>query len=269
MIVIEIHGYVEPHTSFAVPTSVRVYAMCFPFDAIVPDLPPGLAVIAGGAAGERHTLTSADGTEFSAYLARAEGPTGVVVLPDIRGLFRFYEELAERFAAAGHPAIAIDYFGRTAGLGPRDEDFEFRPHVEQSTPEHVALDVAAAIEALGTERVVTVGFCFGGSMSFLQATEGHSHLAGAVGFYGGLAKRGVIERAPARRCRCSACSAATTSRSRPNRSRRSTRPCRSSTRSRSTRARRTPSSTGAPSSTPTSPRTRGSASWDSSPKLES
>ena len=44
--------------------------------------------------------------------------------------------------------------------------------------------------------MVTVGFCFGGSMSFLQATEGHSRLAGAVGFYGGLAKRGVIERAP-------------------------------------------------------------------------
>ena len=43
--------------------------MCFPFDAIVPDLPPGFQVIAGGAAGERHTLTSADGTEFSAYLS--------------------------------------------------------------------------------------------------------------------------------------------------------------------------------------------------------
>ena len=75
-------------------------------------------MIAGGAAGEHLTLTSADGTEFSAYLARAEGSTGVVVLPDVRGLFRFYEQLAERFAAAGHPAIAIDYFGRTAGPRP-------------------------------------------------------------------------------------------------------------------------------------------------------
>src|SRR6478735_1276727 len=137
--------------------------MCFPFDAIVPDLPPGFQLIAGGAAGERLTLTSADGTEFSAYLAQADGPTGVVVLPDVRGLFRFYEQLAERFAAAGHPAIAIDYFGRTAGLGPRDESFEYMPHVRQTTPDTVALDVAAAIEALDVERVVTVGFCFGGS----------------------------------------------------------------------------------------------------------
>ena len=45
--------------------------------------------------------------------ASADGSTGVVVLPDVRGLFRFYEQLAERFAAAGHPAIAIDDFGRT------------------------------------------------------------------------------------------------------------------------------------------------------------
>ena len=89
--------------------------MCFPFDAIVPDLPAGFQVMAGGAAGEHHTLSSADGTEFSAFLARAEGPTGVVVLPDVRGLFRFYEQPAERFAAAGHPAVAMDYFGRGGG----------------------------------------------------------------------------------------------------------------------------------------------------------
>src|SRR4051794_22849339 len=174
--------------------------MCFPYDAIVPDLPAGFQVIAGGAAGERLTLTSADGTEFSAYLARAEGPTGVVVLPDVRGLFRFYEQLAERFADAGHPAVAIDYFGRTAGLGPRDEDFEYMPHVQQTTPETIALDVATALEFLkqqtGIERAVTVGFCFGGSNSFLQAAEGHDGLAGVVGFYGTLSRRGVIDRAP-------------------------------------------------------------------------
>ena len=167
--------------------------MCFPFDAIVPELPERFQVIAGGAAGERLTLTSADGTEFSAYLAHADGPTGVVVLPDVRGLFRFYEQLAERFAAAGHPAIAIDYFGRTAGLGPRDEDFEWLPHVKQTTPENVALDVAAALAALGTERAITVGFCFGGAQSFMSATMGHAGLAGVVGFYGSLVGGGRIQ----------------------------------------------------------------------------
>ena len=173
--------------------------MCFPFDAIVPELPAGFQVMAGGAAGELHTLTSADGTDFSASLARAEGQTGVVVLPDVRGLFRFYEQLAERFAAAGHPAIAIDYFGRTAGLGPRDESFEYMPHVRQTTPETVALDVETALTALGADRAITVGFCFGGAQSFMSATFGHKGLAGAVGFYGSLERDGqrwALDRAP-------------------------------------------------------------------------
>src|SRR3954467_8551272 len=151
--------------------------MCFPFDAIVPELPPGFQVIAGGAAGEHLTLTSADGTAFSAYLARADGPVGVVVLPDVRGLFPFYQQLAERFAAAGHPAIAIDYFGRTAGLGTRDEDFEWMPHVQRTRPETVALRGEAAITALGAERAVSVGFCFGGAQSFMSAPFGHAGLA--------------------------------------------------------------------------------------------
>jgi carboxymethylenebutenolidase len=177
--------------------------MCFPFDAVVPDLPAGFHVIAGGAAGEHVTVTSADGTEFSAYLARAGGPAGVVVLPDVRGLFPFYEQLAERFAAAGHPAIAIDYFGRTAGLVPRDEGFEYLPHVQQTAPETIARDVEAALQRLreetGAERAITVGFCFGGAQSFMQAAEGHAGLAGVVGFYGSLEREGrrwALDRAP-------------------------------------------------------------------------
>ena len=39
-----------------------------------------------------------------------------MILPDVRGLYRFYEELALRFAERGHAAIAFDYFGRTAGV---------------------------------------------------------------------------------------------------------------------------------------------------------
>jgi carboxymethylenebutenolidase len=163
--------------------------MCFPFDAVPPEIPAFHRVMAGGAAGEALTLTSADATEFSAYLARAEGPTGVVVLPDVRGLFRFYEQLAERFADAGHSAIAFDYFGRTAGLGPRGEDFDYPPHVQQTTPDTVAQDVHATVEHLkretGVTTIVTVGFCFGGAQSFMQGARDHG-LAGVVGFYGSL-----------------------------------------------------------------------------------
>jgi carboxymethylenebutenolidase len=167
--------------------------MCFRFDAVPPELPPGYRAIAGGAAGERLTLTSSDGTRFAAYLARADGPTGVIVLPDVRGLYRFYEQLAERFADAGHSALAIDYFGRTAGVGERGEDFEYMPHVQQTRPETVALDVHAGVERLraetGASTIVTVGFCFGGAQSFMQGAEDHG-LAGVVGFYGSLVREG-------------------------------------------------------------------------------
>ncbi len=118
-----------------------------------------------------------------------ESPTGpgVVILPDVRGLFRFYEELAIRFAEIGIDAVAIDYFGRTAGVSKRDAEFDFWPHVQQTSPDGIAADTAAAAAALraadADRPVLTVGFCFGGSNSWMQAAAGHG-LAGAIGFYG-------------------------------------------------------------------------------------
>jgi carboxymethylenebutenolidase len=109
-----------------------------------------------------------------------------VILPDVRGLYRFYEELALRFAERGHPALAFDYFGRTAGAEKRDDEFDRSPHVDALTPEQVQADVAAAVAHLrstGVREVFTIGFCLGGRHSWLAAASGHG-LAGAVGFYG-------------------------------------------------------------------------------------
>src|SRR2546430_209823 len=126
--------------------------MCFSFDARPPAPPIDLllAPIAGGAGAELLELTSADGTRFSAALAQApeDRGAGVVILPDVRGLYPFYSELAERFAQAGHHAIAIDYFSRTAGLGPRGEDFDYGPHREQVKLGRATEDIAAAIAEL-------------------------------------------------------------------------------------------------------------------------
>ena len=181
--------------------------MCFAFDASPPDLPADIAPIAGGAGAELLELESADGTRFSAALAESPGPRGraVVILPDVRGLYPFYSELAERFAAAGHHAIAIDYFGRTAGLGPRGEDFEYMPHVRQTRPETVQEDATAALAALreraGAGAASTVGFCFGGTQSFLAATNDALGLEGVVGFYGSLSPERWGENSPIHRAR--------------------------------------------------------------------
>jgi carboxymethylenebutenolidase len=168
--------------------------MCFAYDARPPAPPDDLLLppIAGGAAAELLELRSSDGTRFSAALAESpEGRTpGVVILPDVRGLYPFYIELAERFVQAGHHSIALDYFGRTAGLGPRDEDFEYMPHVQQLRVPQVQHDIAAAAHALqertGAEAVATVGFCFGGLQSFLAGMNAELALSAVVGFYGPL-----------------------------------------------------------------------------------
>jgi carboxymethylenebutenolidase len=139
------------------------------------------------------TLKSADGTEFSAALAECPEPVGgpaIIVLPDVRGLYRFYIALAERFVTAGYHAIAIDYFGRTAGIGERGEDFDFMTHTMQTTPAQVQADVAAARAALaertGADGFVTLGFCFGGAQSDLCATNPELDLDAVISFYGML-----------------------------------------------------------------------------------
>jgi carboxymethylenebutenolidase len=171
--------------------------VCFELDSVPPITP-----IEGGAVDHRDLeLESADGTRFAAFAALPEevGDVGVVVLPDVRGLYRFYEELVLRFAERGIAAVAIDYFGRTAGVGKRGDDFEYMEHVEQTTPEAVQADVRAGVEWLrdqGVSSIFTVGFCFGGRNSWLAAAGGHG-LKGAVGFYGQPARRdfpGPIER---------------------------------------------------------------------------
>src|SRR5437870_2424180 len=136
--------------------------MCFDTDSA-----PPIPMIAGAAVShEDLELEAADGNRFAAFLATPEehSATGVVILPDVRGLYRFYEELALRFAERGSAALAFDYFGRTAGAAKRDDEFDYMEHVRQTKPELVQEDVGASVRhlrSLGCTSIFTVGFCFG------------------------------------------------------------------------------------------------------------
>jgi carboxymethylenebutenolidase len=159
--------------------------MCFDLDSR-----PPIAPIAGGALDSRSlTLKAADGAELGAFEARASEPSGagIVILPDVRGLHPYYEELALRFAEHAVDAVALDYFGRTAGPGDRGDAFEYMPHVAQTTWAGISADVRAAVDHLRAggraTSIFTIGFCFGGRLSFDTATLGLG-LAGVIGFYG-------------------------------------------------------------------------------------
>jgi carboxymethylenebutenolidase len=160
--------------------------VCFELDSL-----PPVPEIAGAAVSHQDlVLRSADGTEFAAFAAAPEEPSavGIVILPDVRGLHAYYEELALRFAERGIDAIAFDWFGRTAGLGKREEGHDYMPHVSASTWDGQSADIVAATAHLRSvdgapTDIFTVGFCFGGRDSFLAATLGLD-LAGVIGFYG-------------------------------------------------------------------------------------
>jgi carboxymethylenebutenolidase len=167
--------------------------MCHPPGSRPPELPHDLRPISGGAGGADVTLTSEDGSRFRAYLAKAkEGERGVVIAPDVRGLHHFYEELAERFADAGVHAIAFDYFGRTAGLERRPDDFPFRDHVPLTKPATIQADIASAIGhlrgATDARRIFVLGFCMGGRVAF-NASADQTEIGGVIGFYGRLSTR--------------------------------------------------------------------------------
>jgi carboxymethylenebutenolidase len=156
------------------------------------DSHPPIAPIAGGSAGGQDLrLTSADGTKFMAYAARAANPTGagMVVIPDVRGLHPYYKELADRFAEIGVDAVAIDFFARTAPSDDRSDSFDFMSQVPLTKPDQLQADIAAAAAHLrgkdgGQVRsLFSVGFCFGGVLSYFQGASDLNY-KGVIAFYG-------------------------------------------------------------------------------------
>src|SRR5436305_736825 len=128
--------------------------MCFDLDS-----EPPVGRIAGAAVSHHDLVLEAhDGNRFAAFHAGPDDPggTGVVILPDVRGLYRFYKELAFRLAERGFHALAFDYFGRTAGVAERDDEFDYMEHVPQTTSEQVQADVAAAVAWLRQDETARV-----------------------------------------------------------------------------------------------------------------
>jgi carboxymethylenebutenolidase len=142
-------------------------------------------------AGDLLTLRAADGAEFGAFLARPEAPSGgrIVMLPDMGGLRGDYIELARHFTGTGCDVVAIDYYGRTAGVGPHAADFDHDPHMAEARRENVLTDIAAAVsylDTLGSGPTYTLGFCVGGAHALYSGTAAPdvlgADLAGVVAF---------------------------------------------------------------------------------------
>ncbi len=141
---------------------------------------------------ETLTLTAGDGHRFDAYRAAPKGkPRGaVVVIQEIFGANRHIRHVADGYAAAGYVAVAPALFDRVerhVDLGYDQPAMQAGVALRSKIPLEAALaDVQAAIDyARQFGKVAVVGYCWGGSLSFLAATR----LAGlncAIGYYGSM-----------------------------------------------------------------------------------
>ena len=139
--------------------------------------------------GDFTTLMARDGHEFQAYLAAPPGqPRGaVVVLQEIFGVNAHIRAVTDSFAAEGYTAIAPALFDRIRrgiqlGYGEADVD-EGRGYMQQLKPEDTLKDVAAAVAVVRhSGRVGTVGYCWGGAISYRAACQ--LPIACAVVYYG-------------------------------------------------------------------------------------
>lgn len=136
-----------------------------------------------------------DSIAIEAYLAQpAEGGSypAVIVFQEIFGVNAHIQDVTERIAREGYVAIAPNIFQRTApglNLSYTDEDMaKGRHHKDQTTADQLLSDLQAVIAYLKTlptvqiDRLGTIGFCFGGHVAYLAATQ--PQIKATASFYG-------------------------------------------------------------------------------------
>jgi carboxymethylenebutenolidase len=128
-----------------------------------------------------------------AYVARplGEGPhPALVLIPDVRGLYDHYRDVARRFATEGFLTLAVDLYSREGAPDLPDMPSVFRWIAELPDP-RVLADLAAAVEYLGARPDVQpnamgiTGFCMGGQYALMAACR-IPRLAACVSWYGML-----------------------------------------------------------------------------------
>lgn len=143
-------------------------------------------------------LKAADGHVLEARRVQPAGkPRGaIVVLQEAFGLTRHIEDVARQYAAAGYVAIAPALFDRIAPQTtiPYTDVPAAIATLQKVQPAQTMLDVKAAIDAVAKAgKVGVVGYCWGGTMTYLAAC--HLPIAAGVSYYGGSLPK-FLDRTP-------------------------------------------------------------------------
>lgn len=155
--------------------------LCLPFGAQA-------AVI-----GEEVTYHSGN-TAFKGYLAyddkvRGKRP-GVLVVHEWWGHNDYVRERARMLAALGYTALALDMYGDGKQAAHPDDAGKFASAVRSNMDEaeqrfRAALALLRIHPTVDAEKIVAIGYCFGGGIVLEMARRGVD-LAGVVSFHGSL-----------------------------------------------------------------------------------
>ena len=133
------------------------------------------------------TRIERDGVAVEGYLAEPEGTprAGVVVIQEAWGLNDNIRGIADRFAAEGYRAFALDLYDGKTSEEP-EEAIKLAMALERDA---VAAEIDGVIAWLKEERggggVGCIGFCMGGGLTLATAIRPTSHVDAVHVFYGG------------------------------------------------------------------------------------
>jgi len=135
-------------------------------------------------------LDTGDGEMPTLLYRPAEAPRGgVVVIQEAFGVTDHIASIGDRLADAGYLAVVPALFHRLGSPAFAYDDFEHvMPAMGTLTADGLRADVTAAVGLLASEGIAPtargmVGFCMGGTVTFLASTMGLLHAG--VTFYGG------------------------------------------------------------------------------------
>jgi len=141
--------------------------------------------------GQNIELQADDGHRFQAYVAQPAGkPRGaIVVVQEIFGVNSHIRSVADGYAADGYLAIAPALFDRAQrgyDTGYSPDDIQAGVAVMQKVNLDDAMrDVRACVaHVAGAGKVGIVGYCWGGTVSWVAAAKVDG-LACAIPYYGG------------------------------------------------------------------------------------
>lgn len=138
---------------------------------------------------ELKTFTAKDGHHFNACISKPEGTPRalLIIIQEIFGLTEHICSLTRKFAAEGYIAVAPAFFDRVEKECVLEYNEQGgkkgRELISRIASHQVMLDIQAVIDEMGTHtKVAVVGYCWGGSMAYLAASE--LKLDAAIAYYG-------------------------------------------------------------------------------------